>query len=577
MAIFDFSDDDAFGRAIQVDTNSVIIEVIDVEQLRSLQVNRLAVLRSSLAGQHLIGIISKITRKAGAVEVRDDGEEDASLFRGEELNAVHLALIGTLFDRRGNMSNVFSRTLDTVPEIGANSFSLEGERLSRFMSVISGVAEGGNHLDLGNYTLDRHATAYLNGNRFFQRHALVVGGTGSGKSWTTARILEQVASLPTANAILFDLHGEYSSLTGKGFSHLKIAGPSDQDTGKTLSDGVLHLPFWLLEYEALVTMFVDRTDQNAPNQAMLVSNAIIDGKKKTLEDAGAADALANFTVNSPVPFHLEAITEKLDRLNSEMVPGARGEKQGPHFGKLSRLISRINAKTTDRRLGFMFSPPETSFELKWLDDLVAKLLEPSNVKSTNGVKILDFSDVPSDVLPLIAGAVANLVFSVHQWSTSGVRHPIAMLCDEAHLYVPNLPTGQGGDQIAIFERIAKEGRKYGVGLVVISQRPSEVNKTVLSQCSNVVAMRLTNGEDQAVISKLLPDNLTGFSGILPALDIGEALVVGDASLLPTRIRVSEPENKPNSMSLNFWDLWSDTNPKSELSNAVNAWRKQSYT
>ena len=131
--------------------------------------------------------------------------------------------------------------------------------------------------------------------------------------------------------------------------------------------------------------------------------------------------------------------------------------------------------------------------------------------------------------------------------------------------------------VDLFERIAKEGRKYGVGLVIISQRPAEVSKTVISQCNNVVAMRLTNGDDQAVIAKLLPDNLAGFSGVLPALDIGEALVVGDASLLPTRIRVAEPFNKPNSDSLKFWEAWGADELKMDLKLATHAWRKQSYS
>jgi DNA helicase HerA-like ATPase len=152
------------------------------------------------------------------------------------------------------------------------------------------------------------------------------------------------------------------------------------------------------------------------------------------------------------------------------------------------------------------------------------------------------------------------------------------MCDEAHLYIPQRADADAADDISIdiFERIAKEGRKYGVSLVVISQRPSEVNKTVLSQCSNFVAMRLTNAEDQAVIKRLLPDSLGGFSDVLPALDSGEALVVGDASLLPSRIRIDEPQNKPNSGTVDFWDVWGNTDvSKNRLESAVNNWRKQS--
>lgn len=157
------------------------------------------------------------------------------------------------------------------------------------------------------------------------------------------------------------------------------------------------------------------------------------------------------------------------------------------------------------------------------------------------------------------------------------RHPVALFCDEAHLYIPERAGRDGVDDISvgIFERLAKEGRKYGVGLVVISQRPSEVNRTVLSQCNNVVAMRLTNGDDQSVIRRLLPDSLGGFGDLLPVLDVGEALVVGDASLLPTRVRVGEPKFKPNSATIEFWDRWAGKEPESDIAQAVLSWRRQS--
>jgi hypothetical protein len=150
------------------------------------------------------------------------------------------------------------------------------------------------------------------------------------------------------------------------------------------------------------------------------------------------------------------------------------------------------------------------------------------------------------------------------------------MCDEAHLYMPQRNAAGASDDISldIFERIAKEGRKYGVSLVVISQRPSEVNKTMLSQCSNFVSMRLTNSDDQSVVKKLLPDSLGGFSDILPTLDTGEALVVGDACLLPSRIRIDEPLNKPNSGTVNFWDEWQEATPNNRLTTAIDNWRKQ---
>ncbi len=192
------------------------------------------------------------------------------------------------------------------------------------------------------------------------------------------------------------------------------------------------------------------------------------------------------------------------------------------------------------------------------------------------MKIIDFSEVPSDVMPLIISMVARMVFSVQQWTPKERRHPIALFCDEAHNYIPDRSVADAAAEVSIkiFERIAKEGRKYGVGLSVISQRPSEVNRTVLSQCNNMVAMRLTNTDDQNRIKALLPDNLGGFGELLPTLDTGEALVVGDASILPSRVRIHEPNNKPNSATIPFWQCWSKEDANGGVASAVENWRRQ---
>ena len=572
MPIFNFRDEDALGKVASVDTTNVIVDVENIDQLKRLQVNHLAVLQSSRPGQHLIGLITQVTRKRGIEDIADDGISEKT----SELNLCKIALIGTMLDRDGDRENVFRRTLESVPEIDANCFSLDGENLTGFMRTLSSVSADGNALTLGKYTLDEHAVAYLNGNKFFQRHAFIGGSTGSGKSWTTAKIIEQMAGLSTANGIVFDLHGEYSPLVGSGIQHFKVAGPADVEAKRTIDDGVLYLPYWLLSYEALVSMFVDRSDQNAPNQAMIMAREINLAKQKYLEDGDKTDVLKHFTVDSPVPFSLDFLMGRLNDINVEMVPGARGEKQGDFNGKLSRMISRLENKISDRRLGFMFHGGVDVLDFSWLEKFITAVLGSSGENGKAGIKIINFSEVPSDVLPLIVSLVARVTFSIQQWTPSELRHPIALLCDEAHLYMPQRNMAESADDISldIFERIAKEGRKYGVSLVVISQRPSEVNKTMLSQCSNFVSMRLTNAEDQGVIKRLLPDSLGGFSDILPTLDTGEALVVGDASLLPSRIRIDEPKNKPNSGTVNFWDEWQKPVKDKRLLIAVDNWRKQ---
>ncbi|MEK4484269.1 DUF87 domain-containing protein [Psychrobacillus sp. FSL H8-0484] len=476
MGIFDYQVEDSLGRVIAVDTASVILKVENIEKLRSMQVNRLVALQSSRAGQHLIGMIQKIIRKSINAEALDSNEEE--LIYSED-NSVKVTLIGTFFDRYLEDSNVFRRTLETVPEIDSCCYPIDGAKLTSFMTAISFQSGGEEQaLSLGSYTLDENAKAYLDANKFFQRHAVIVGSTGSGKSWTTAKLLEQVAALNNSNAILFDLHGEYKPLIDDGIKHFKIAGPGDIDFGKDIEDGVLNFPYWLLGYEDMLGMLVDRSDQNAPNQSMLLSRTVIDAKRKFLEDIGEGEVINSFTVDSPIPYNISEVLNKLTQLDTEMVEGSRGPKQGEFHGKLSRFIARLENKISDKRLAFMMNPPEVVSQWDWMNKLSNALLSGRNHQhdKKGGVKIIDLSEVPSDILPMVIGRIASLVFSLQQWTKKDDRHPIALLCDEAHLYIPEKQTVNLDTAQKSFERIVKEGRKYGVGLVIISQRPSELIK-----------------------------------------------------------------------------------------------------
>lgn len=568
MSIFEYTPEELLGTVESVDTSTVIVKVENDDKLRGLQVNHLISIQSSKIGQHLIGLVSKIIRKSAY----SDPVADLSPEFG--FNIIKVILIGTHFDRDAGKDNVFRRSLATIPTINAECHLIHGDRLKRFMQAISSIPQGEDtvSLQIGNYSIDEDATAWLNGNKLFQRHAVIVGSTGSGKSWCVAKILEQVAVLKSADAILFDIHGEYSTLQSDSFTHLKVAGPND-----AMGEGMLFLPYWLLTYEEMLSLMLDRSDNNAPNQAMMFSGAVIEGKKQFLIDAGKAEMEANITLDSPIPYNLSALLSFLKSKDEEMVPGAKAgtEKQGPYFGKLTRFIQRLETKQKDKRLNFMFASEDDLLSYDYMSVLCSKLMLPAE-EGKKGVKIIDFSEVPSDILPLIVSLIARVIFSVQQWTTVEHRHPIAIFCDEAHLYIPaNTEKSIDDASLVTFERISKEGRKYGIGLVVISQRPSEVNRTVLSQSNNFIAMRLTNVDDQSVVKRLLPDSLGDYAEMLPILDIGEALVVGDASLLPSRIRISPPALKPRSATIDFWDEWSKSTPSVDISGAIEALRKQS--
>lgn len=455
VSIFEYMPEELLGTVESVDTSTVIVKVENDDKLRGLQVNHLISIQSSKVGQHLIGLVSKIIRKSAY------SDPVANVSPEFGFNIIKVILIGTHFDRDAGKDNVFRRSLATIPTINAECHLIHGDRLKRFMQAISSIPEGEDavSLQIGNYSIDEDATAWLNGNKLFQRHAVIVGSTGSGKSWCVAKILEQVASLKSADAILFDIHGEYSTLQGDSFSHLKVAGPNE-----TIGEGTLFLPYWLLTYEEMLSLMLDRSDNNAPNQAMMFSSAVIEGKKQFLIDADKAEMEANITLDSPIPYNLDALLFFLKSKDEEMVPGAKAntEKQGPYFGKLTRFIQRLETKQKDKRLNFMFASEDDLLSYDYMSVLCSKLMLPS-VAGKKGVKIIDFSEVPSDILPLIVSLIARIIFSVQQWTTVEHRHPIAIFCDEAHLYIPaNTEKSIDDASLVTFERISKEGRKYGI-------------------------------------------------------------------------------------------------------------------
>ena len=550
------------GKVQYVDTGNVTIKIEKDELVNSVQVNQIVQVTSSKTNEKIIGLVTKILRKSSPL---DNGAEEEMTDLSE--NTIKVNLVGTLKEKDGVKQHVFKRTLNTVPSLEAECFLLQGQELSEFMKAISSGSS--NPLTIGKYTISEESLANLDGNKFFQRHAVIVGGTGSGKSWTVANILEKAANLKSVNVIVFDIHGEYTPLKDLPNSQLlKIAGPGD----KPDKDQNLFLPYWLLSYEEMAAMLLDRSDTNAPNQSRALFDLILKEKRKTVNAANDVATEANLTVESPVPYKILDVVSELKRLDVEMVPGAKTEKQGPLNGKLTRFVQRLESKITDKRLNFLFNGDDSLLAYDWIKELIERLLGFGN---SNGVKIIDFSEVPSDILPLITGLIARLIFTVQQWSDAEDRHPIAVFCDEAHLYLP-VSASDSMDERGLrnFERIAKEGRKYGVSLVVISQRPADVSKTILSQCGNFIAMRLTNPEDQYVIRRLFPDNLGDFAEMLPILDVGEGLVVGDASLLPSRVILDKPRIQPNSSTVDFWDKWSEDKKSSTWDKAVRALRQQ---
>ena len=586
--ILTFESSSKLGKVVSVDTSRVLIAVENAALLPRAAVGSLVAIQGTTAQEFLIGMTERVTRQLREQTAQPDPMAPTTL--SVEVvpdDALRSVLVGTYRTIEGTIRNRFKRGADSFPQIDRDCFLIEGGNLQRFMGLLGKDLDEKQRLELGHFVIDPSAAAIANGDRLFQRHAAILGSTGSGKSCAVSLILERAHARKHANIVVFDMHGEYASLANQPAREggaapppiagaFKIAGPGDLSNP---AENVLFLPYWLLNREEMLSMILDRSDQNAPNQATRFTTHVRTLKDKTLEDEKQKAVRATFTVDSPIPYRLTDLIEKLKEDDTGMQPGARDkEKKGDWNGKLTRFISRLEAKTEDRRYGFMFKPPDAALKYGWLAKQVVSLLAQSNKRP--GIKVVDFSEVPSDVLPVVAGVFARMLYDVQFWMTPEKRTPFVFVCDEAHLYLPVHEDADAIEKQALysFERIAKEGRKYGVSLLVVSQRPSDVSRTILSQCNNFLVLRLTNDQDQNVVRRLMPDSLAGVLDGLPLLDIGEALLLGDAILLPARIKLKFPTIEPLSQTRNFWQEWGEKAPDpAAIEAAVETLRRQSRT
>ncbi|QHE92192.1 DUF87 domain-containing protein [Pandoraea fibrosis] len=575
-AALQFTDDDRIGRVASVDTSRVAIDVTNSILLTRIGIGQLIAIRGTTEREYLIAMTERVTRSMrDELPNSDDSGEDGQLLEAVADDLIQAVLIGTFRTIEGEKVNTFKRGADSFPQIDRECYVIEGGNLQRFMGILgAGFAEE-ERLKLGTFVADRSANAIASGDKFFQRHAAILGSTGSGKSWAVALILERAAKLKFPNIIVFDMHGEYAPLADEaigGFAQrFRIAGPGDLDKP---GDDVLFLPYWLLNRDEMLSMILDRSDQNAPNQASRFTLHVRTLKGETLDTEKRDVVKKTFTVDSPIPYDIKKLVKLLETDNTTKGVGKTGPVKGEWEDKLTRFLSRLETKLDDRRYGFMFAPPLAAMAYDWLANQVLRLLTSNG---GSGIKVVDFSEVPADVLPVVTGTLARLLYDVQFWMRSGKRTPVTLLCDEAHLYLPVREDADAVQRQALgsFERIAKEGRKYGFSLLVVSQRPADVSRTILSQCNNFLALRLTNETDQGVIKRLMPDSLAGLTSILPLLDTGEALLLGDAVLLPTRIKLDIPKITPDSATRDFWREWGTQEPQEDaIKLAIESLRSQ---
>lgn len=466
----------------------------------------------------------------------------------------------------------------------------------------------------GELIQNREINLHINGDSFFSKHIAVVGSTGSGKSCTVAKILQDVVGInkktnlnngnqKNAHVIIFDIHSEYKS----AFEIDK----KENFNLNALDVDKLKLPYWLMNSEELESLFIESNEQNSHNQVSQFKKAVTQNKEKYNPE------LSKVNYDTPVYFSIKEVYNYISNMNNEVINKIDGEEQKPKLldgtlitninayfekqldfvttstakatkssngafnGEFNRFLSRLETKINDKRLDFLLQPNKASGTLYKTDDFEEILKQFLGYLDKSNITIIDLSGVPFEVLSITVSLISRLVFdfafhySKLKHSTSELNDiPFLIVCEEAHNYIPKSGGAEYKASKKSIERIAKEGRKYGLSLMVVSQRPSEVSDTIFSQCNNFVALRLTNVSDQNYIKGLLPNNANSITDTLPTLSAGECLIVGDATPMPAIVQMEMPDPEPKSESIKFHSQWENEWTDVTFSDVITRWRKE---
>ncbi|MDP3722093.1 MAG: DUF853 family protein [Candidatus Omnitrophota bacterium] len=503
---------------------------------------------------HLIAIVTRMTEQEAlaAQTIETPGDDAARLSFAKRV--ARLTPVGSVL-ADGQFERGVARYPTTGAEVHAIGSTDVAKMFDRFQS--KGLAVG---------TLASHPSlkVCLDPTNLFGRHSAILGQTGSGKSWTVASLVQKtVALMPRAHIIILDLHGEYCWKRPDGLHSYAF----DDAIVRHVDARELEMPYWLMTYAELCDLLIEHSEREATNQTAFFRDCLLEGRRQENTTATPTLGLARVTVDTPIYFSLDDILTKVHEKNVERV----GNKQGPMFGDFDRFLMRIESKLNDARYDFLFKPKIRTTSAS-LSDLLRDFVGLGTKKAA--VTVIDLSSVPFDVRPTVAAQIGRLAFEFNYWNPLYREFPILLICEEAHAYIPRAAEGQFAGSRRSMERIAKEGRKYGVGLAIVSQRPHEVSETVLAQCGTFICLRITNPDDQGYVRSLVPESEGDLINVLAGLGRGEALVLGEAVPLPTRVQFDRPSPAPNSDDVDFYAKWRDGPADLKVDEIVKRWRSQ---
>lgn len=506
---------------------------------------------------NIVAIVTRMTEQEAlaAPTIETPGEDTARLPFAKRI--ARLTPIGSI-----RVDGQFDRGVGRYPTTGAEVHAVDSTEVAkmfeRFQSKGFSVGTVATHPSL---------KVCLDPSNLFGRHFAILGQTGSGKSWTIASLVQRtVAVMPRAHIIILDLHGEYCWKREDGSRHYAFV-----DTIVRHVDArELEIPYWLMTYAELCDLLIDHTDFSAHNQVAAFRDVL--GRLRAAEGASPGLKLPRTTLDTPVFFDLMALRAEIESMNGQ-VPGKTPGKliDGTLTGKFDNFLMRLDSKLNDVRYDFLLKP-KVRKDSASLSSLLRDFVGLGAPKAA--VTVIDLSSVPFDVRPTVAAQIGRLAFEFNYWNPMYREFPILLMCEEAHAYIPRASESQFAGSRKSMERIAKEGRKYGVGLAVVSQRPHEVSETVLAQCGTFICLRITNPDDQAYIRSLVPESEGDLVSVLAGLGRGEALVLGEAVPIPTRLQFDKPNPTPNSDDVDFYEKWKSGPMDLDVDAIVKRWRNQ---
>ena len=583
------------GTVISVNGSSVTIQLSDSVKSNSPIIDGIvyrigqigSFLKIPLGYTSLYGIVTKVGASAIPENISEAIKDNYNILTNQQW--LSITLIGEQVGDR------FERGISQSPTTGDTAHLVTIEDLKY---VYGGYIEQ-TSINIGNISVSESLNAYLNLDKLISRHFAILGSTGSGKSNAVGIMLNAIVNkqFPRARILLLDPHGEYNSIFGNNSNVFRV------NTSKNAER--LYIPYWALSFSEFISLFEGTlSDQNKEYLRTKVVEAKIKGA--AINNINIDSMIV--TADSPIPFSLKQLWFDLDDferqtfkvradpntktqkttgnadtlISNEYEPAAAGGGS-PFLNNQAKgilnFLDSIRSRLKDSRYDFVFQPgnytPDLDGNVKV--DLAELLI--SWIGNKKPITILDISDVPSEIMMTIAGTLLNITYEALFWGQEvpigGRGQPLLIVLEEAHNY---LRSGEHSIASRTVQRISKEGRKYGVGILLVTQRPSELDETVLSQCGTIIALRMNNTRDRSYVAAAIQDELRSIVDLLPSLRTGECIVSGEGVSIPSRVQFYKLSSAPKSADPEVTKEWSKDYPVNDedYKHLVNMWRNKKF-